>query len=133
MVITSTLINAGQSPRGGWNAKQLQLLGEQWPPTPGWQSRVEGQTIDSRDAERFIDLSGQTVRAPRRKKLKKDMKSELPFPPNVDPNKALPVHSMWVWLNKQSVEDRAMLQEALLYMTRKNNEVIHKNPPPPQP
>jgi hypothetical protein len=127
MVITSTLIEAGKSLRGGWNGKQLQLLGVSWPPSPGWQDKVEGKPIHPEIAEQFINLSGQTVRTARQKKLKKPLKSELPFPASINPDKALPLQSVWVWLEKQSPEDRVMLQEVLLYMTRKNDQAIKVN------
>lgn len=134
MKITQSLILAGRSGPGGWNAKQLEILGVSWPPQSGWQKRIEGNFIDSRDAERFLDLTGKTVRAEKPKKktgVKTAVRSDLPFPPHIDPGKALPLHSAWQWLQRQSVEDRKMLQDALVYMVRKNASVTSEAPTPP--
>lgn len=45
MKVTNQMIEAGKSERGGWSRKQLQALGETWPPVPGWKKRAIGREI----------------------------------------------------------------------------------------
>lgn len=40
----------------GWSAKQLEILGEPWPPTKGWIKRAQTKTITKTDAELFLKI-----------------------------------------------------------------------------
>jgi hypothetical protein len=57
--VTSELIEAGQSDRGGWTKAQLALLGVPWPPPSGWKAAVLGKAIPSSAADRFVQLRGR--------------------------------------------------------------------------
>jgi len=48
------------SGQGGFNAKQLKLLGVGWPPYKGWQEAIIGSEISEAEAELFIRLKGVT-------------------------------------------------------------------------
>lgn len=52
--ITEKFLKEGQSKKGGWNKKQLAVLGISWPPTPGWKQIVIGQLIDEKNAQEFL-------------------------------------------------------------------------------
>lgn len=58
VAVTTELIEAGQSDRGGWSKAQLALLGVSWPPPPGWKGEVIGRLVPQADAERFVQLRG---------------------------------------------------------------------------
>jgi hypothetical protein len=62
--ITSELIEAGRSERGGWNKSQLALLGVSWPPQRGWKVRVVGRPIPKEDADWFVKLGGGSASGP---------------------------------------------------------------------
>ncbi len=57
--ITDQLIESGRSKSGGWNRKQLSVLGIDWPPTKGWKRRIVGKEINCEQAQKFLDLKGQ--------------------------------------------------------------------------
>ena len=56
--VTSELLAAGRSARGGWSAMQLALVGVPWPPPAGWQATAIGRLIPRDSAERFVALRG---------------------------------------------------------------------------
>lgn len=64
MKISDHLIKSGQSAKGGWTRKQLQLLGVEWPPKQGWRRRVIGREIDKSAAEEFLALVGKQLSSP---------------------------------------------------------------------
>lgn len=55
IVLTSELIEAGMSAKGGYNAVQLKALGISWPPPKGWKTSIIGTTIDYKNYETFIN------------------------------------------------------------------------------
>jgi len=57
VVLTEERLREGASSRGGFSAKQLDLLGEPWPPLAGWKARVLGSTISRRKFAKFVALS----------------------------------------------------------------------------
>lgn len=61
MKLTRQLIDQGKSARGGWNAKQLAVLGIAWPPLKGWPARLEGQEISDEQYQQFLQAGGQNV------------------------------------------------------------------------
>lgn len=65
--ITRALLEEGMNGNGGWNRKQLDLIGVSWPPKKGWREWAIGKEISDRDAERFIALKGDAGRARKRK------------------------------------------------------------------
>ena len=67
MRITRELLVEGRSGSGGWNARQLKLLGIDWPPAQGWQDRVIGRDISSGDAEKFVLLK-RSLHSPKKTK-----------------------------------------------------------------
>lgn len=56
VIITEEFLRQGGGPNGGWNAKQLQLIGAGWPPVGGWKRKVIGRLLPKADAEEFIRL-----------------------------------------------------------------------------
>lgn len=59
MTITNEFLIAGQSGAGGWNKRQLALLGVDWPPVKGWKHRIIGTEIPDEDAMKFLSWKGQ--------------------------------------------------------------------------
>lgn len=117
MQITLELIEEGKSPAGGWTRKQIELLGLSWPMDNGWKNRVAGNPISRDDARRFLALKGtHEKRLP-----KKRVATELPIPVNCPQDAMRTINSFWVWLERQTPEIRAQLNESLIYITRKNN------------
>ncbi|WP_337261417.1 MULTISPECIES: GIY-YIG nuclease family protein [unclassified Serratia (in: enterobacteria)] len=58
MIITMELLMAGATQRGSHKRRQIELLGEEWPPTRGWKKRIIGKEIPDEAAEEFIRLGG---------------------------------------------------------------------------
>ena len=54
--ITSELIEAGRSERGGWTKAQFALIGVAWPPEKHWKVAVIGQRISEEDAAAFVGM-----------------------------------------------------------------------------
>lgn len=107
MKITESLIEAGKSIRGGWNRKQVELLGAEWPPKENWQRKVIGREITPEDAELFLDLRGTTERKNHRRS---PVKSDLPFPQGFPAKAETVIASFHLYLTKL---DREVLREAL--------------------
>jgi hypothetical protein len=55
-IITRELIFSGRSDAGGWNRKQLEVLGIAWPPRHGWIDRLCGREISDSAAAEFLSL-----------------------------------------------------------------------------
>ena len=119
MQITEELIEAGKSDRGGWNAEQLRYLGLEWPLRPGWKNRVIGRAIGSRDAERFIELRGMTIR---QKKKRSVIKTDLPIPPGFPVQAETVLASFWIFLSKLDAPMKRKVAPILEYMLRKLNQ-----------
>ena len=131
MIITEKLVMEGVSERGGWNRRQIILLGAKWPLSPGWKNRVIGQPISDSDADLFLSLKGQTIRAAKSRSNK--VQSELPFPVDLPTDSARVADSFWVWVNRQPRSIREKLQESLIYMARKNIQVTSETAPAVNP
>lgn len=56
LTITDTLLLAGSNGPGGWCAKQLAVLGVEWPPPRGWKSDLIGNQIPQGIYEKFLRL-----------------------------------------------------------------------------
>jgi len=121
VTITSELIEAGASERGGWNRRQILALGIDWPLSNGWKSRAIGTVIDRSAAAQFLSLRGATKR-PQKARGSNPVKSELPFLPTTGENEKRVVDSFWRWLKCQPEETRSALSQPLTWMVRKNNE-----------
>lgn len=66
VTITNDLIVAGVSGAGGWNRKQLEILGVAWPPRRGWKWAVIGKQITEEQYQEFIERTGITRRVDRK-------------------------------------------------------------------
>ena len=55
-VVTQAWLEANRTKRGGWNAKQLAILGIPWPPRQGWRRRVDGLILTPAQVARFRSL-----------------------------------------------------------------------------
>ncbi len=62
MIITKEWIMANQTPRGSWNAKQLNCLGISWPAPKGWIRRVSGNDISLYKQTEFETLAGEPAK-----------------------------------------------------------------------
>lgn len=112
--ITRELIREGQSLAGGWNRKQVEALGLEWPPKHGWQHRLLGNEISDQNAARFLALRGQTVRV----KKNRPPVSDLPLPAQVKPAIAHTLNHMSTWLKKLDPTDLKNALPSLQYMMR---------------
>lgn len=56
-IITEELLVTGESSRGAFSRKQIELLGLSWPPASGWRRALIGQEISAEAAEAFIGLA----------------------------------------------------------------------------
>lgn len=54
MIVTPKFITLGQSFRGGWDKRQLELIGVPWPPPPGWRKAAVGREISEDAATEFL-------------------------------------------------------------------------------
>ncbi|NDJ58759.1 GIY-YIG nuclease family protein [Enterobacteriaceae bacterium 4M9] len=70
MIITMELLTAGATERGSHKRRQVELLGEEWPPTRGWKQRVIGKVISDEAAKEFILLGGGNVATEKSEKNK---------------------------------------------------------------
>lgn len=61
MTVTNDWLLKWQTPKGGYNKRQLTLLGIAWPPTRGWKHDVLGMEIDEDMARAFEIASGQST------------------------------------------------------------------------
>lgn len=59
-ILTSDMIEAAKSPKGGFNARQLKLLGIGWPPYKGWKESLIGKTISAENYQLFINYGKNT-------------------------------------------------------------------------
>lgn len=58
MILTHEILENSRSPRGGWNRKQLELLGVAWPPVKGWKRKLIGTDMDDAKFAELMKLSG---------------------------------------------------------------------------
>ncbi len=60
MRLTREFMLSARSPAGGWNHKQLKVLGIKWPPRKGWLHRLEGKEITLEQAQKLLALRDYT-------------------------------------------------------------------------
>lgn len=107
MKISESLLEAGKSIRGGWNRKQMDILGVDWPAERGWRKKTIGKEITPEDAEKFLDLRGDV----QRKQFGcSPVKNVLPFPQGFPAKDETVIASFDRYLNKV---DREILRAAL--------------------
>ncbi|QCR36972.1 GIY-YIG nuclease family protein [Nissabacter sp. SGAir0207] len=63
MVITMELLKLGATSRGSHKRRQIELIGEEWPPARGWKEKVIGREISDEVAEEFIRLGSSNINA----------------------------------------------------------------------
>ncbi len=49
------MIENGLSSKGGYNKKQLEILGVEWPPQKGWKSALIGTMISQKQYQDFLN------------------------------------------------------------------------------
>ncbi len=54
--ITREFMEEGLSKQGGWNRKQIEILGVERPPRKGWRREVEGKDISDEVWNEFLSL-----------------------------------------------------------------------------
>jgi hypothetical protein len=123
MVITQQFIEQCQSFKGGWSKRQLNLLGIEWPPAPGWRKFLTGKEIPPDVANQILLLKDAHLTG---MKSNSKVKSDLPFNRATSDQQRRTMESFWTWLQRQPIEDRERMNEALLYIVRKNAQVIAK-------
>ncbi len=64
--VTREFLEAGRSDAGGWNRKQLETLGVEWPPLEGWRKRLIGSDLPDEAYDKFLELRGKTIKAEKR-------------------------------------------------------------------
>lgn len=89
VIVTQELIKLGESGNGGWNKKQLAIIGIDWPPQKGWRDRVEGTVISNEDATRFVSLKKKAKDGGVKKNKKEIKKKSEPLFIKVDKNLSL--------------------------------------------
>ncbi|NJK99581.1 MAG: ribonuclease HI [Spirulinaceae cyanobacterium RM2_2_10] len=62
VLISQALLAAGQSDRGSWSKRQLQLLGVSYPLQSGWRQKILGQEISEQAAQDFVALKNQHLK-----------------------------------------------------------------------
>lgn len=60
MIVTKEFLDRGKSARGGWNKKQLAVLGVHWPPRSDWQRVLIGKMYRDEIGEKFLLLAGDS-------------------------------------------------------------------------
>lgn len=60
MIVTKEFLDRGKSARGGWNKKQLAVLGVHWPPRADWQRVLIGKMYRDEIGEKFLLLAGDS-------------------------------------------------------------------------
>lgn len=62
MKITREWIKANARKDGqGWNKKQLEVVGVEWPPSSGWIERIVGGELSDEKARLFESLKGKSI------------------------------------------------------------------------
>lgn len=56
MILTFEIIEKGRSCYGGWNKKQLSVIGVNWPPQKGWKYGVVGNNYSKKKINLFLKL-----------------------------------------------------------------------------
>ncbi|QYJ20198.1 hypothetical protein KYT87_21335 [Achromobacter sp. ES-001] len=64
MLVTNDWLLRWQTPNGGYNKKQLTLLGVPWPPRRGWKYDVLDAEITDEAARAFELASGRQEKYP---------------------------------------------------------------------
>lgn len=54
VTLSREMIVKGRLPKGGWNRKQMQLLGLPWPLVEGWMDRAVGTVVSAKSYRRFL-------------------------------------------------------------------------------
>jgi len=55
VLLTKQMIEEGLSSKGGYNKKQLEILGVEWPPQKGWKSALIGTIISQKQYQNFLN------------------------------------------------------------------------------
>ena len=55
ILLTKQLIEDGLSPKGGYNRKQLAILGVDWPPQKGWKNALIGTLVTQKQYQDFLN------------------------------------------------------------------------------
>ncbi len=72
VILTYEMIHSAKNGSGGWNKRQLAVLGVKWPPRKGWLIELCGEEISEREYARFCALR-------REPKLKKTSAGAIPL------------------------------------------------------
>ncbi len=68
-LVTEDWIVSNKTSKGGWNKKQINALGLDWPPRAGWMKLLDGTMISEEKKEIF--LQAKTNKAPTKAQYQK--------------------------------------------------------------
>lgn len=54
--VTEQWIRDHATAKGGWKRRQLELIGERWPPKPGWIDKAVGREITDEQRAEFESM-----------------------------------------------------------------------------
>lgn len=54
VTLTRQMIVDGRLPTGGWNRRQMQLIGLPWPLVEGWMERAVGKVVPVKSYRKFL-------------------------------------------------------------------------------
>ena len=75
-IITDRWIINNKTPGGGYNRKQLNILGIEWPPKFNWKLTLVGKKINKKVAEEFENLANTGNKSPKKNIVQED-KSDI--------------------------------------------------------
>jgi len=75
-IITDRWLINNKTPGGGYNRKQLNVLGVEWPPKFNWKLTLVGKKINKKTAEDFENLA-MTGNKSEKKNIVQEDKSEI--------------------------------------------------------
>jgi hypothetical protein len=66
-LVTESFIVYGATKNRGWTKRQIEILGESWPPQKGWKVRACARMIPVEDWDEFLRIGRESVKSPPKK------------------------------------------------------------------
>lgn len=122
--VTKELMTQGMSAAGGWNRRQMDILGVKWPPKQGWKIRAVGKEITKEAADEFISLKGK------KRRTKRGPLVDLPFPMDLKKSVKTCLIQFDAFFEGLDVETKRKVIPSLIYMARKAEQHCSGIKPP---
>lgn len=61
MIITDEWLNKNKTPSGGYNKKQFDILGIQYPPQKGWKEKIIGKYLSEEEVKKIENISNDNM------------------------------------------------------------------------